>query len=57
MDIGGTFTDLVRFDIDPESGQSRVTTAQTSTTPLDFARGVLDVLRQGGVPLHEIEKY
>ena len=50
VDVGGTFTDLVRFDIDPESGQSRVTTAKTSTTPPDFERGVLEVLRKGGVP-------
>ena len=55
MDIGGTFTDLVRFDIDPESGQSRVTTAKTATTPPDFERGVLEVLRKGGVPLREID--
>ena len=55
VDVGGTFTDLVRFDIDPESGQSRVTTAKTATTPPDFERGVLDVLRKGGVPLREID--
>ena len=54
-DVGGTFTDLVRFDIDPESGQSRVTTAKTATTPPDFERGVLDVLRKGGVALREID--
>ena len=54
-DVGGTFTDLVRLDIDPESGQSRVTTAKTATTPPDFERGVLDVLRKGGVPLREID--
>ena len=46
---------LVRLDIDPESGQSRVTTAKTATTPPDFERGVLDVLRKGGVPLREID--
>ena len=54
-DVGGTFTDLVRFDIDPESGQSRVTTAKTATTPPDFERGVLEVLRKGGVRLSEID--
>ena len=54
-DVGGTFTDLVRFDIDPESGRSRVTTAKTATTPPDFERGVLDVLRKGGVALGEID--
>ena len=54
-DVGGTFTDLVRFDVDPESGRSRVTTAKTATTPPDFERGVLDVLRKGGVRLSEID--
>ncbi|MDE0446395.1 MAG: hydantoinase/oxoprolinase family protein [Spirochaetaceae bacterium] len=53
-DVGGTFTDLVRFDVDPKSGRSRVTTAKTATTPPDFERGVLDVLRKGGVALPEI---
>ena len=53
-DVGGTFTDLVRFDVDPESGRSRVTSAKTATTPPDFERGVLDVLRKGGVALPEI---
>ena len=54
-DVGGTFTDLVRCDVDPESGRSQVTTAKTSTTPPDFERGVLGVLRKGGVPLREID--
>ena len=54
-DVGGTFTDLVRFDIDPASGRTRVTTAKTATTPPDFERGVLDLLRTGGVPLAEID--
>ena len=54
-DVGGTFTDLVRFDIDPESGQSRVSTAKAATTPPDFERGVLDVLRKGGVAPREID--
>ena len=53
-DVGGTFTDLVRFDIHPESGQSRVTTAKTSTTPPDFERGVLAVLDKAEVPFGEI---
>ena len=54
-DVGGTFTDLVRFDIDPGSGQSRVTTAKTATTPPDFERGVLDVLRKAEVPFGSID--
>ena len=55
IDVGGTFTDLVRFDIDPESGRSQVTTAKTSTTPPDFERGVFDVLRKSGVRLAEVD--
>ena len=54
-DVGGTFTDLVRFDIEPESGQSRVTTAKTATTPPDFERGVLAVLRKVEVPFGSID--
>ena len=55
IDVGGTFTDLVRFDIDPESGESHVTTEKTSTTPPDFERGVFDVLRKSGVLLPEVD--
>ena len=54
-DVGGTFTDLVRFDVDPETGRTRVSTAKTATTPPDFERGVLDLLRKGGVPLADID--
>ena len=54
-DVGGTFTDLVRFDIDPASGRTRVTTAKTATTAPDFERGVLDLLRSGGVALGDID--
>ena len=54
-DVGGTFTDLVRFDVDVDTGRTRVTTAKTATTPPDFERGVLDVLRKGGVALREID--
>ena len=54
-DVGGTFTDLVRFDVDRETGRSRVSTAKTATTPPDFERGVLDLLRKGGVPLADID--
>ncbi len=54
-DVGGTFTDLVRFDVDPASGRSRVTTAKTATTPPEFERGVIEVLSKGGVALPEID--
>ena len=54
-DVGGTFTDLVRFDVDSDTGRTRVTTAKTATTPPDFERAVLDLLRVGGVPLADID--
>jgi N-methylhydantoinase A len=48
-DVGGTFTDLVCFEIDRDSGESRVITAKSDTTPPDFEKGVLNVLAKGGV--------
>jgi N-methylhydantoinase A len=48
-DVGGTFTDLVCFETDHATGQSRVTTAKSDTTPPDFEQGVLNVLEKGGV--------
>ncbi|WP_210526653.1 hydantoinase/oxoprolinase family protein [Rubellimicrobium arenae] len=48
-DVGGTFTDLVCFETDEATGESRVTTAKSDTTPPNFEQGVLDVLRKGGV--------
>jgi N-methylhydantoinase A len=45
VDIGGTFTDLVVFD------ETAGTTFETkaSTTPADFAQGVLETIRAGNV--------
>jgi N-methylhydantoinase A len=45
VDIGGTFTDLVVFD---ETTGTTVE-AKASTTPADFAQGVLAAIRAGGV--------
>jgi len=53
-DVGGTFTDLVYFFTDPETGVQEVVTAKSDTTPPDFERGVMDVLAKGNVPLEEI---
>jgi N-methylhydantoinase A len=53
-DVGGTFTDVVYFSTDPESGAQTVVTAKSDTTPPDFERGVLDVLARTGVALDEI---
>jgi N-methylhydantoinase A len=48
-DVGGTFTDLVCFETDPQTGESRITTAKSDTTPPNFEQGVLDVLQKTGV--------
>lgn len=48
-DVGGTFTDLVCFETDRVTGESRVTTAKSDTTPPNFEQGVLNVLEKGGV--------
>lgn len=43
-DVGGTFTDLVCFETDKQTGQSRIITAKSDTTPPNFEQGVLNVL-------------
>lgn len=48
-DVGGTFTDLVCFEFDAESGTSKIVTAKSDTTPPDFEQGVLNVLDKAGV--------
>ncbi len=48
-DVGGTFTDLVCFETDLGTGESKVITAKSDTTPPDFERGVLNVLEKGNV--------
>ena len=53
-DVGGTFTDLVYFEADPESGNQIIRTAKVDTTPPDFESGVFDVLRKAEIPLEDI---
>ena len=48
-DVGGTFTDLVCFETDHGTGESRIITAKSDTTPPNFEQGVLNVLEKGGV--------
>ena len=52
-DVGGTFTDLVYFRTDPETGVQDVITAKSDTTPPDFEQGVLDVIAKSGVSAEE----
>ncbi|HSI98346.1 MAG TPA: hydantoinase/oxoprolinase family protein, partial [Gaiellaceae bacterium] len=53
-DVGGTFTDLVYFFTDPNSGVQEVVTAKSDTTPPSFDEGVMNVVVKSGVPLAEI---
>jgi N-methylhydantoinase A len=49
-DVGGTFTDLVFYNVDPGTGRcGEVRTAQVDTTPPDFDKGVMSSLRKGGI--------
>lgn len=51
-DIGGTFTDLVYLD---ENG--RVGTAKCDTTPPNFEKGVIDVIRKSEIDSRTIETF
>jgi N-methylhydantoinase A len=53
-DVGGTFTDLVSLEIDPSSGRQVVKVAKAETTPPDFEKGMLDVLRKAQIGLAEV---
>jgi len=54
-DVGGTFTDLVCFETNHLTGESRIITAKSDTTPPNFEQGVLDVLAKGGVDPAEVD--
>jgi N-methylhydantoinase A len=48
-DVGGTFTDLVSFGTEAETGRPRVLTAKVDTTPPNFEAGVIQVMKKAGV--------
>ena len=53
-DVGGTFTDLVYFETDDETGQQSIRTAKVHTTPPNFEEGVLNVLAKGKVDVSAV---
>ena len=54
-DVGGTFTDLVYFDIDESSGTVRsIQTEKAHTTPPNFEKGVADAFEKAGVSLADV---
>jgi N-methylhydantoinase A len=53
LDIGGTFTDLVAFDL--ENG--RIIQSKSSTTPYDLSVGIRKALEKSGLPIAGIETF
>ena len=53
LDIGGTFTDLVAFDLSNGS----IHHAKSSTTPYDLAVGIRETLAKSGLPIAEAETF
>ena len=55
-DVGGTFTDLVYFDIDPATGHVKsVETEKAHTTPPNFEKGVSDAFEKANVSLKDVD--
>ncbi len=49
-DVGGTFTDLVYYEVDGETGGcGAIQAVKTDTTPPDFETGVMAALKQAGI--------
>jgi N-methylhydantoinase A len=53
-DVGGTFTDLVAFEIAAD-GTTRIRTAKSDTTPPNFEQGVIDVIDKAGIDPADID--
>ncbi len=53
LDIGGTFTDLVAFDL----ATGEVHQAKSSTTPYDLAVGIRETLAKSGLPIGTAETF
>lgn len=54
-DVGGTYTDLVYYTVDAETGRcGAVRTAKVDTTPPTFEKGVMAALAKGNVPSVEL---
>jgi N-methylhydantoinase A len=53
LDIGGTFTDLVAFDL----ATGEIHQAKSSTTPYDLAVGIRETLAKSGLPMSTAETF
>ncbi len=55
-DVGGTFTDLVAYDVDPKHGRiSSLRVQKTDTTYPNFDEGVLEAVRRAGLDPREFQ--
>ena len=54
-DVGGTFTDLVCFRTDAETGVQEIVTAKTDTTTPEYEQGVVNAFAGIGASLGEID--
>lgn len=54
-DVGGTFTDLVCFSEDSDSGIQQLKTAKSDTIPLNFEQGVLNVMEKAKVSAKDVD--
>ena len=51
-DVGGTFTDLVYFEIDQSTGKAlKIKTAKSDTTPSSYEKGVFDTVDKASVDI------
>lgn len=56
-DVGGTFTDLVFFQVDEATGEQTIRSAKADTTPPNFEEGILNVLRKGDVDIADMASF
>lgn len=57
-DVGGTFTDLVYYEIDQDTGRvESLKAVKAHTTPPNFEQGVLNAVQKAGVSYQDIELF
>jgi len=56
-DVGGTFTDLVTFETDEQTGAQRVRSTKADTTPGVFEQGILNAIEVGEVDLAAVHHH
>ena len=53
-DVGGTFTDLVYFEIDKKTKKAKkISNAKSDTTPPDYEKGVFKAIKKSGISISD----